>query len=51
MERPLLLLLPSGGSSPAPTGYAPMDVIWLLAMLLCVLGSLPLDCLMLGMAR
>lgn len=35
----------------AATGYAPMDVIWFLALLLCVLGSLPLELLMLGVMR
>lgn len=32
----------------ASSGYAPMDVIWLFSLLLCTLGTLPLDILLLG---
>lgn len=47
--RSVLLFIAPPAAPPPTTGYAPMDVIWLLALLLCVLGALPLEIVMLGM--
>lgn len=46
--RSLVLYLEPSTPAPPASGYAPMDVIWLLSLLLCVFGSLPLDMLMLA---
>lgn len=45
--RSALLFIEPPAVTPS-SGYAPMDVIWLFSLLLCALGTLPFDILLLG---